>query len=223
MLALLREGDRLLRGRAGEADEVALPPPTLLLAMIVGGGMLYGAVMGAFGLEDARPLQVLYSAVKVPLLLAATFAVTVPVFFVLNTLMGLREDFGAAIRALLTTQAGLAIVLVSLAPFTAVWYASSDYYPAAPLFNALMFGVASVSAQWLLRREYRPLIQRDPRHRAVLRMWIIVYAFVGVEMGWVLRPFIGVPNRPTQFFREDSFGNAYVIIGNMIWRVITGG
>ena len=32
-----------------------------------------------------------------------------PSFFVLNTLFGLRRDFGQAVRALMATQAGLAI------------------------------------------------------------------------------------------------------------------
>ena len=112
------------------------------------------------------------------------------------------------------------MILASLAPFTAFWYVSGSDYQPAILFNGLMFAVASVSAQWLLRREYRPLIARHPAHRWMLRTWIVIYIFVGIQMGWVLRPFIGNPGAPVQFFREDSWSNAYVVVIEMIWRVM---
>ena len=84
-----------------------------------------------------------------------------------------------------------------------------------------MFTVASVSAQWVLRRRYAPLITRNKRHRLMLRAWLGVYAFVGIQMAWVLRPFIGQPGRPVTFFREDTWGNAYVILFEIAWRTIT--
>jgi hypothetical protein len=84
-----------------------------------------------------------------------------------------------------------------------------------------MFAVASMSAQWLLRRYYRPLIARHPAHRWMLRAWIFIYVFVGIQMAWVLRPFIGNPRLPVQFFREDSWSNAYVVVLEMIWKVMS--
>jgi hypothetical protein len=62
---------------------------------------------------------------------------------------------------------------------------------------------------------------RNRRHRVLLRTWLVVYAFVGIQMGWVLRPFVGAPGMPVQFFREEAWGNAYVIVARMIWDVIT--
>jgi hypothetical protein len=40
-------------------------------------------------------------------------------------------------------------------------------------------------------------------------------------MAWVLRPFVGDPDLPTQFFRQDSWSNAYVVIARMIWDLFT--
>src|SRR5690606_34363676 len=72
-----------------------------LVFMLVAFGSLYGAAMGSFWSGDAgvRPLQMLYSALKVPMLLVVTFALSLPSYFVINTLLGLREDFAEAIRA----------------------------------------------------------------------------------------------------------------------------
>ncbi len=191
-----------------------------LVLLIVVFGICYGAVMGSFaGVFGERFLQVVYSALKVPFLLMATFALSLPSFFVINTLFGLRSDFAYVVRALVATQAGLTIILASLAPFTILWYVSFTDYRAAILFNAFMFGTASISAQWLSWRLYRPLIARNPKHRLMLLSWLIIYAFVGIQMGWVLRPFIGAPNSPTQFFREGAWGNAYVQLAHIIMQL----
>ena len=220
MPSLLAHADDLLRGHTERDDR----PITLvhLLALITAFGLFYGAVMGTFGgVRGERVLQLLYSGVKVPLLLLVTFGLSLPSFFVLNTLLGLRADWGYVLRSLVASQAGLTVILASLAPFTGFWYASSGAYRPAILFNAAMFGVASVAAQGLLRRWYAPLIARNPRHRLLLRVWLVIYAFVGIQMAWILRPFVGEPGLPVQFFREDTWGNAYIIVAHTAWEALT--
>jgi hypothetical protein len=73
----------------------------------------------------------------------------------------------------------------------------------------------------MLRRSYRLLIGRDPRHRWLLRVWLVVYSFVGIQMGWNLRPFIGDPDKPVRFFREGVWENAYVAVARMFWDALT--
>jgi hypothetical protein len=47
----------------------------------------------------------------------------------------------------------------------------------------------------------------DPKVRAVFWGWLVVFALVGSQMSWVLRPFIGMPYRDFTWFRprEGSF------------------
>lgn len=192
-------------------------------------GPIYGLAMGSYNwivenrcLVDQVP-QMLYSAIKVPLLLIVTLLVAIPSFFVVNTLMGLRDDFRSSIRAIFSAQAGLTIILASLLPLTIFSYISLSYLPVSyqtgVLFNAGMFGLASVSSQLLLRRYYRSLIAKNDRHRLMVRLWIFVYAFVGIQAAYVLRPFIGSPDEPTTFFRRESFQNAYIKIWEMLIEV----
>lgn len=221
MKNLLVHADRVVRGDLPIADALPLrraAPPLLTLILLFGG--LYGAVMGSFGsMEGGRSLQVLYSAIKAPLLLLVTFSLSLPSFFVFNTLYGLREDFPQALRALLAGQAGVTILLASLAPLTLLWNISTTGHQEAILFNALMFGVATIGGQVVLRRYYWGLLQRDARHRRLLQFWGVLYAFVGVQMGWVLRPFVGDPQKSIAFFREDSWGNAYVALFQLLRHV----
>jgi len=167
MTSFLLHADDLLRGgpwamRPDRPRRVLLH----LFAFVVLFGVFYGAVMGSFGgVAGRRALQPVYSGLKVPLLLLVTFGLSLPSFFVLNTILGVRSDFRYVLRGLIATQAALTIVLAALAPVTAFWYASSADYESALMFNALMFLVASVAAQFLLRRWYRPLVEHGTGRR----------------------------------------------------------
>jgi hypothetical protein len=194
-----------------------------LFGCLVVFGLFYGAVMGSFRALASQPQwarQMLYSGTKVPLLLSASFAISLPSFYVLNSLLGLRRDFAKAVRALVAAQAGLAIILASLAPFTLLWYASSSGYSEALLFNGAMFAVASFSAQWLVRGYYRPLVTGNPRHRWLLWGWLLVYTLVAIQMAWLLRPFIGAPTQDVEFVRADAWDNAYVVVARLVWRTL---
>jgi hypothetical protein len=216
--ALLAHTDDLLRG--GPLTTRPARPRRLLLrllAIATVGGLIYGGVMGAYGgVAHGRAWQMVYSAVKVPLLLLATFALSLPSFFVLNQLLGVGRDFPVVLRGLVATQAALQVVLASLAPLTALWYATSADYGTALAANMVAFTVAAVAAQAVLQRWYRPLVARNPRHRTLLRTWLLVYAFVGIQIGWTLRPFIGNPGGPPRFLRDPAWGNAYVEVGRIL-------
>jgi hypothetical protein len=191
-----------------------------LIATILIAGPLYGAVMGSYAFSSAeRLLMVLYAAIKMPLLIGVTGLLCLPGFFVLSTVLGLRDAFGRSLRAILTSQGVMAVVLLSLAPITRLMYWSGVSHTQAILTNAAMFSLATAAAQIVLWRLYRPLIAMDRRHLAMLWTWVLLYAFVGMQMGWMLRPFIGTPDKDVTFFRDEPFSNAYVVIFEMIVRL----
>jgi len=37
--------------------------------------------------------------------------------------------------------------------------------------------------------------------RRTFQVWLVIYALVGAQMGWVLRPFVGAPDLPFELFR----------------------
>ena len=46
-----------------------------------------------------------------------------------------------------------------------------------------------------------PLPKDSVRARKTFRVWLLLYALVGAQMGWILRPFIGKPDLPFRLFR----------------------
>jgi len=61
-----------------------------------------------------------------------------------------------------------------------------------------------------LNRHYATLVARNRLHNVGRFAWVTLYVFVAVQSAWVLRPFIGSPRMPSQFFREDPWSNAYI-------------
>jgi hypothetical protein len=49
---------------------------------------------------------------------------------------------------------------------------------------------------------------------------LAIYIFVGIQMGWVLRPFIGSPHAPVEFFRRESWGNAYEVVARLLYEAL---
>jgi hypothetical protein len=57
-----------------------------------------------------------------------------------------------------------------------------------------------------------------PHTKTVFRIWVLVFGLVGAQMGWILRPFIGDPNLPFQWFRQrqsNFFEAVLIAFGNL--------
>ena len=63
-----------------------------------------------------------------------------------------------------------------------------------------------------------PPTPRQMKARAVFRVWLVIYAIVGAQMGWILRPFIGDPELPFVVFRGRTSS-----FFEHLWTMIFGG
>jgi len=69
----------------------------------------------------------------------------------------------------------------------------------------------------------KPAPVREVREKAgkVFRVWLILYALVGMQMGWVLRPFIGSPGLEFAWFRPRE-SNIFMGILRAIGELFSG-
>lgn len=205
----------LIRGGHRGTEWAALPRHAPFLVIVLCGGA-YGAVMASYnGIAGERALMVVFGAIKVPLLFLATMAISIPCFYVLNLLAGLGNDFKTVWQGLVDYQLSIALQLLALAPVTAFSNVIYGDYRTAQMWSTLIFAVASWNARRSLDACYKPLLAKNPAHATMRRFWFFLYAFVGIQMGWDLRPFVGHPEMEIQFFR-DHIGNAYMeVVGIM--------
>lgn len=188
-----------------------------LVALIFVGGAIHGFSMGSFQCTSwTRAWLMLYAGLKVPILLLGTALLCLPGFVLVCAALGLARAVPRALGAILAGQAVVALSLCSLSPLVLFWYASGADHRAALLANACAFSAAAFRGQFAIRRHYAPLVAEDPKHRLLLLAWVGSYVFVGIQMGWVLRPFVGDPGKSVTFLRPEPFSNAYVVVAQLL-------
>jgi hypothetical protein len=55
-----------------------------------------------------------------------------------------------------------------------------------------------------------------PHVKTIFRIWIIVFGLVGAQMAWVLRPFVGQPDKPFEWFRHGRESNFF----QGVWHIL---
>jgi len=216
-----------------------MPPP---LSLVKGGGMaaalqvilvcgsIYGASLGAW--HDTR--LAFYSAIKVPLLLLATAALTALFNWIIAAMIGLPLKFGETFEMSLLPLAVASIILASCAPV--IFFFDLSLPPPMPsartlhnllyLTHTALVAGAGVTGMTFLQRRLLEVCNGDARlSRRVHAAWIVAFAFVGGEVAWILRPFIGSVYLPVVFLRSDALhGNVYEFIFTDIlphlWRLL---
>lgn len=187
-------------------------PAMALLSIIVFAGAIHGIGMGSFQCTSwVRASLLLYGGLKVPILLLGSALVCLPGFVLANAALGLSFAVRRALQAIFAGQAVVALSLCSLTPLVLFCYACGADHRAALLVNAGAFSCAALRGQLAIRRHYAPLVAENAKHRLLLWAWVGSYVFVGIQMGWLLRPFVGDPAKPVTFLRPEPFSNAYMV------------
>ena len=179
---------------------------------------VFGLAMGSFDVTGDRWLYAVFAAVKMPLMIGVTWGVCLSGFFALCSVLRLRDDLRECLRAIACGQAAVAFALASLAPVLMFAYLSGVDHRWALLLSGGMFAVATVMGQVVMWRRWRTLVARAGRHRLLLAYWLAAYVFVGIQTGWMLRPFVGSEGIAPTFLRGEGFSNAYVVV----WQLVSG-
>lgn len=180
---------------------------------------LYGAVMGS----THSLWQALSSALKLPLLFLATLAICAPTLYFFNLIFGSDQSLSQSVALMLTAITVTAVVLLSFAPIVLFFLLTSSHYQFFKLLNVGVSAVAGVVGVLFLAQGMRAvsggLREGAGARRNVVRLWILVYAFVGSQAAWTLRPFVGAPSMPFEPFRQlggNFYANVLASIGEFL-------
>lgn len=164
---------------------------------------LFGVVLGM----SHSWMQALMSAVKLPMLFLVTLLICLPTLYFFNLLYGSQLTFQQTttlMMAAVTITGALTLAFASIALF--FWLTVGEQYTILILLNVGVLGISSWWGLSFLRQGMRH-IQRhamDVRQGRILMTWLVIYAFVGTQMAWALRPFFGVPDEPFVILRSDG-------------------
>lgn len=220
-----------------------------LLVMVLILAAVYGAFMGlyaVFSRDVAEYRQMASCAFKVPALFLLTLFICYPSLYVFSTLLGSRLSFWSTLRLLMAVTTITVTVLASFGPITGFFALSTESYPFMKLLNVAFFGAAGFLGVGALVKGWKSLVKVEnvapadvpppiPTHpgvrpvfvdeatrqvNKVFRIWIMLYALVGCQMAWVLRPFVLDPAQSFAWFRARH-ANFFVDVWHTIWKLLS--
>ena len=211
--ALLRGDVQALETWLGERSTPRLLG--CLFAILLGAG-IYGAAIGCW----RSPMQGVYTAVKLPLILLLTTLGNALLNGLLAPLLGLNLTLRQTSLAILLSFTILALILAAFSPlvFFAVWNlppmaAGPGRGMSYALIQASQVGViafAGLTANVRLLQLLRHLSGSRAVAFRVLCAWLAGNLLLGTQLTWILRPFFGSPSLAVEFLRQDALrGNFF--------------
>lgn len=182
---------------------------------------LYGAIIGS----THGGLQMLSSAFKLPALYLLTLLICLPTLYFMDVVLGSTRLFGQYVALLLASMSMISVMLFGFAPVTLFFRLSIDDYWFFLLLNIIILGFTGVVGVRFFYKSMMNLIAKEKdgeisanRHK-LIKGWLFLYGFVGSQLGWTLRPFVGTPEEPFALFREIE-GNFYIQVVKIIGKVL---
>ncbi|MEP6662795.1 MAG: hypothetical protein ABJC04_03925 [Verrucomicrobiota bacterium] len=185
---------------------VTISQTLVFLAVIAIGVGSFGAAIGYW----RAPQQAFYSAIKLPLVILLTTFGNALLNGMLAPLLGLNIGFRQSLLLILMSFVIAASILGSFSPVVVfmIWNLPSissdtknvgDAYGFMQLALAGIIAFAGIMANWRLF----PLLREQSGKRAiatrVLFSWLAGNLFLGSQICWMLRPFVGNPDMPVEF------------------------
>jgi len=176
---------------------------------------VYGATMGLY----SGGLQIVYSAVKVPMLLLISLYVTVPSYYVLYSLLGGKRNSKQTVTLLLSGFTIMATILLAFVPvnlfFIITTPRSSQAHSFTALLNIAIFALGGFFALIYLIRGARTLYKESTEQwKPAFLVGSVILMFVGTQLAWVLRPFFNY----YEFFIRPLEGNFYTAVLSLVLR-----
>jgi hypothetical protein len=172
---------------------------------------LYGAILGLFH----SPAQALSSAIKLPSLYLLTLLICLPTLYIFNTFFGSNRSLAQHFVIVLSAASVISALLFGFAPVSLFFLITTSHYQFFKLLNVAIFMLTGIIGVHFLYNGIQLISDEDPDGQTIrtriLQFWLVLYGFVGSQLGWTLRPIFGSPNAPFELFRQMQ-GNIYLDI-----------
>lgn len=180
---------------------------------------IYGLIIGS----QNGFRQAISSGIKLPILFLLTLVICAPTLVIFSAFFGSKRSVLQTVVVLLAGTSIMGISLVAFAPITCFFILTSDHYQFFKIFNVFVFTVSGFLGVLFFNRFHAQSSDSNDQKRfagsTFLRFWFLLYAFVGTQLAWTLRPFFGAPDMPFAIVRELG-GNFYTDIFRSIGHVL---
>lgn len=182
---------------------------------------VYGAVMGSYhGI-----LQSLVSGIKVIVLFLCTLIICFPSFFVIQQVLGSKMNFSQMIIIVLSGLVLTSAIALSFSPIVVFFQITGNNYHFLQLLHVVIFLFSGFFGMRLMVDALKFACDKKSIYPqigvSVFRIWIIILAFVGIQLAWNLRPFLSDKNEDFKLFRKYE-GNFYTAVIYSVNQLLSG-
>lgn len=182
---LLRHRRRILR-RIERSEDLVLIARSMLICILVTMSVV-GMGLGFF----RGGIQILYAAIKVPVVVVLTVSICAPCFTAIKRAMDQPHDIARDFALVLSTMALGSMVIAALSPLLVMVIFYKLPYHQLFLFVALLATIGGAMGYLFFFEGIKRTITRG--HRLICITVLFVMAMVGAQMSWVLRPYLVRP------------------------------
>ena len=171
----------------------------------------YGLVMGCY----SGLVQALATGVKVPVLFFLSLLICFPAFFLLQYILGSRMRLAQMTAIILSGFVLTGAIMVSFTPIVIFFVLTGGNYHFLQLLHVAIFilsgafGMKTVMDALKYSCEQKSIYPQTGV--VVFRFWVVILAFVGIQLAWNLRPFVAERDKPFALFRTYE-GNFYAAV-----------
>lgn len=180
--------------------------------------LIYGAAVGFF----AGGWQIASAGLKMPVLILLSLAICLPALFTFNVILGSSLSFLQCAAVLSMSAYLTATILASFAPIMLFFVISAGGHDFVTLLNVAMCAIAGFFGVMWIWRAMSSLAETGETepNMTILRIWMLIYGFVGAQMSWILRPFVGDPESFALVRRIQSnfFDAVWNLLKSFIWN-----
>ena len=205
---LLRDREAMLARIHQGADLAAIL--RTMIATIAVTMAIVGAALGSY----RGGVQIAYAAVKLPIVLVGTAALSAPALSAIGAALGRRSRLTADLALVMSALAFGSLLLVACTPLIMLGRSVDLDYHRMILAVVAMFAVAGGAA---LRMIWRGVaLEAAPGWRTAVAGLCVVFSLVGGQLAWALRPYLLRPRAPEPtFIREVESSLFDAITGSL--------
>ena len=200
--------DLLLRDRAGMLARIragADLKSTLatMLATIAVSMAIVGAALGSY----RGGIQIAYAAIKLPLVLLGAAALSAPALSAIGAALGRRSRLSADLALVMSAVAFGALLLAATTPLILLGRAVELDYHRMIVGTVGAFTIAGIATLRMIVQGVAE--EHAPGWRSAIAGLCCVFALVGAQLAWAMRPYLVRPRAPEVPFVRTVEGSLF--------------
>lgn len=192
-----------------EEDAVGKILNLYFLMMIL--SFFYGLLMGSYH----SFYQAIAAGVKISVLFSLTLLICFPAFFIIQFILGSKLKLHQMLTIVLSGFVLTSALMVSFTPIIILFQLTGGNYYFLILLHIAVLGLSGIFGMRTVMDSLKYSCERKniyPQTGVVIfRFWVVILAFVGIQLAWNFRPFLGDRGEPFKLFRKYE-GNFYTAI-----------